>query len=265
MSLRARIRVIWIAITGAMTFGSYAVARAAGWDPVKVALILAIPLLLGLVAVQIVLVRRARQRMERAFLSEDIPGLRREVASLIDFFRDQPRVREALRLSEAVILALEEKFAEARAILESLDQSALGEAQLPTVMNNLAWCMAHLGEADRAIELARTALARAEGRPPGHIAYLLGTLGVAQVLAGQPAEAVEVLQKALGKGAGQPRPQAIRAYYLGEALRALGRSAEAQAAYERAVAEAPHSTYARRARERLQAADHKAGASTTTL
>ena len=257
MKLRPKIRLVWIAITVAVTFVSYFGSRAIGFDPVKAALILIVPLLLSLVAVQLKLVRDAHRKLQRAFAAEDLPAVRHELSQLIDYFRDQPRMRELLRMAEASAYVAEEKFPEARAILESIDQSILGEESLPTIQNNLAYCMAHLGEAERAIELARAAVGRAEGQSPAMVANLLGTLGVCQLLAGHADEAVPILQKALGRGAqGQPvqrHAQAIRAYYLGEALAKVGRAQEANDAWERAVKEAPQTRYGRRAQEKRAA------------
>src|SRR5215813_7647065 len=207
MTLRTRIRLIWIAITVVVTFGSFFGARALGWDPVKLALILLIPLLLALVAVQVTLVRGAQQRLARAFATEDLPAMRHELLQLIDYFRDQPRMRELLRMAEASAFVAEEKHAEARAVLESIDQSILGEEALPTIQNNLAWCMAHLGEHERAIEMARAAVGRADGQSAATVANLLGTLGVCYVLGGRAQEAVPILQKALGRGATAQPPQ----------------------------------------------------------
>jgi tetratricopeptide (TPR) repeat protein len=258
LKLRARIRVIWIAITVVMTFGSFFGARAMGWDPVKLALILLLPLLLALLAVQVTQVRGAQRRLTQAFATENFSAMRHELLQLIDYFRDQPRMREVLRMAEASALVAEEKYAEARAVLESIDQAILGEEALPTIQNNLAFCMAQLGEVDAAIEMSRAAVGRAEGQSAGTVANLLGTLGMCYVQAGRAGEAVPLLQKALGRGA-QAQPvqrygQAIRAYYLGEALLAEGRKSEANEAFDRAVKEAPGTRYARRAQEKRAAA-----------
>src|SRR5262245_10396437 len=187
------------------------------------------------------LVRGAQQRLSRAFAQEDLSAVRHELLQLIDYFREQPRMRELLRMAEASAFVAEEKYAEARAVLEAIDQSILGEEALPTIQNNLAWCMAQLGETERAIELARAAVGRAEGQSASTVANLLGTLGMCYVQAGRAEEAVPILQKALGRGAQanppQPHGQAIRAYYLGEALAALGRTGEAADAWRRAARE----------------------------
>jgi tetratricopeptide (TPR) repeat protein len=254
--LRGRIRSFWIAITAVATFGSFIGARALGWDPVKLALLLLLPLLVALLAVQVSLVRRAQHRLAQAFAREDLAAIRRELLDLIDYFRSQPRMRELLRMAEASAFVAEEKYAEARAVLESIDQSILGEEALPTIQNNLAFCMAHLGEPERAIDLARAAIARGEGQSDAMMANLLGTLGVCQVRAGKAEEAIPVLQKALGRGA-QAQPvqrsaQALRAYFLGEALAAAGRAADADQAFARAEQEAPGTRYARRAQEKRQ-------------
>ncbi len=61
------------------------------------------------------------------------------------------------------------------------------------------------------------------------------------------------LEQALASPRLRAPAQATRAYYLGEALQASGRTAEACAAYQRAREQAPLSRYGRRAAERLQA------------
>ena len=50
---------------------------------------------------------------------------------------------------------------------------------------------------------------------------------------------------------GTPQAQAIRAYYLGEALRALGRAEDARAAYARSIDARPTSRWASRARAEM--------------
>jgi predicted Zn-dependent protease len=253
MTLRARVRLIWIVITVAVTCASWYGSQIAHRDPVKTAFLVLLPLLAVLVAVQVVLVRRAQRQLERAFAADDLPALRSHLGELSDYFRGQPRIRERLRLGSAQVAMAEERYAEARAILESLDQNVLGEELLPNIQSATAFCMTHLGETSAAVELARTAVGRVGGADDDRVADLLGILGACLVQDGQPGDGVPILQKAIGRGAGQPRGQAVRAYYLGEGLQALGRSADARAAWERAVAAAPASRFAGRARERLAA------------
>src|SRR5690349_20796149 len=71
MTLGARIRGVRVAITVGVTVVSWLVSRAFGWDPVKAALVLLVPLVLALVSVQVVLVGRVQRRLERAFAQED--------------------------------------------------------------------------------------------------------------------------------------------------------------------------------------------------
>ena len=116
--------------------------------------------------------------------------------------------------------------------------------------NLVAWVAAHAGQTARAVEVARAnadASSDARLRP-----YLLGTLGAALVLDGQPAAALVPLRESLALG-GPRWAQAVRRYYLGEALAALGRFDEARAEWHEAVTIAPKSRWGRRARERLDA------------
>ena len=107
MSLRRRIRALWLGVTLGVTFASFIAARARAWDPIKIALTLLLPLVLVLVAVQVAMLRGAQRRMAQALAREDLPALRKEVAELIEFFRAQPRVREMLRTAQGQILILD--------------------------------------------------------------------------------------------------------------------------------------------------------------
>jgi tetratricopeptide (TPR) repeat protein len=246
MTLRTRIRLLWLLVTLLLCAGSFALARVVGWDPTRTALWFVIPLGLTLVALQIALVRASQRRLQRALSHGDVSAVRHELAELVATYRGQPRVRELLRSMEANLLVLEERYPEARALLESIDQSVIGEERLPMLQSQLAWCMAHVGDAEPAVELARAALGRAQSQPVDVQAYCQGALGVAYVLAGKPAQALPLLSA--NAEVGGARNQSARAFYLGEALRAEGRMSEARAAYDRAAAIAPEGPFGKRAR-----------------
>jgi hypothetical protein len=78
----------------------------------------------------------------------------------------------------------------------------------------------------------------------------LGTLGTALVLSNQFQEGIPLLEQALARG-GLPGAQAMRAFFLGEGLRALGDNAAAADAYRRAATEAPANDFGRRAQQAL--------------
>lgn len=160
---------------------------------------------------------------------------------------------EQLRMNESTVYSTAGQHAQAIAILESIDPARLAAPWRPWYLNNLAWSLAHAGQAARAVGLARESIAASEAAGDRAVlahdlrAFQLGTLGACLVLAGEPEPAVAPLEQALARG-GKPRHQAARAFYLGEALRALGRTDEAAAAYERAATEAPDSEHGERAK-----------------
>jgi tetratricopeptide (TPR) repeat protein len=144
-------------------------------------------------------------------------------------------------------------FATGAAILARVDREALPPAEAALLLNNLAWFEAHRGRCAKAVSLADEAVACAEAAQLSVLPYCLGTLGAARVLAGRPQSAVAVLERALALGEGDGYAQSIRAFYLGEALFALGRREQSAGAWGRAIAESPASSWAERARERLGA------------
>jgi tetratricopeptide (TPR) repeat protein len=183
------------------------------------------------------------------------------VVTSLSFVDLAPSLGELLRRAQAMAqtigqivhagtLCAEERFDEAIAVLEAIDRPQVPPAFLVTLDNTLAWALAQAGQAERAITLSRSTIPRASDlqRP-----YCQGTLGTSLLLAGHPRDAVELLRAALVGGAHDPRAQAIRAFYLGEALWGLERLEEAVAAYEHAAAVAPRSRHAERARQALAA------------
>jgi tetratricopeptide (TPR) repeat protein len=161
-----------------------------------------------------------------------------------------------LRQTSALVLLQEERWSEGRAALEAIELSS-GEAPGEILMrdNNLAWALAHDGAPREAVALAERTRERADAQSSRalHVALLDGTLGAALTLDGQHAKALVSLRRAIAVG-GSPGAQSVRHYYLGHALFALGETEEARRAWERARAEAPASSWARRATERLAAA-----------
>lgn len=186
-----------------------------------------------------------KKRMRQALALEDATVARQT----LDQLRVDGALPNELAMSEALVYELEGQHREAvRALERLIDSGELGASDLAYARNNLAWSLAQIGEAERAIAVAEQAL---DGAPPWLAPYCLGTLGVAQLLAGRTQAAITTLREALGAGDGQGRAQSIRAFYLGEALRGLGRFDEAAWAYERCMREAPNLGWATRARGRL--------------
>jgi tetratricopeptide (TPR) repeat protein len=200
---------------------------------------------------------RAHARLAKLVLEEDFRAAHAQLDELKDVYATMPKHLEWLRLGEGSILAREGRFKDACALLESLDRRLLGAASVPRLLNSLAWALAHVGRTSEAVTTARESLeSTAEALDRALVgedlrAYQLGTLGTALVLDGQAAEAIAPLEQALARG-GRPGAQAIRAFYLGEALRAAGKGPEARKAYARAVEAAPSTDYGKRASAQLE-------------
>jgi tetratricopeptide (TPR) repeat protein len=140
----------------------------------------------------------------------------------------------------------DERHAEVRARCGAALGRTMPARHRAIVENALAWAMAHDGDAAAAVPIAEAAVAGGGALSETERALCVGTLGIALARADRPTEALVQLEKALGMG-GTPRAQAIRAFYVGEALRALGKAEEARAAYARCIRELPASKWATRA------------------
>ncbi|MBL8613593.1 MAG: tetratricopeptide repeat protein [Myxococcales bacterium] len=164
---------------------------------------------------------------------------------------------EQLRMNESLVYSTSGHHAQAIALLESIDPERLSAPWRPWYLNNLAWSLAHAGQAARAVAMARESIAASDAAGDATVmredlrAFQLGTLGASLVLAGDAEDAVAPLEQSVARG-GKPRHQAARAFYLGEALRALGRGDEARAAYDRAIGEAPDSEHGVKAKAALE-------------
>lgn len=146
-------------------------------------------------------------------------------------------------LLEAGCMAFQERYQQAAGILSRLNAAAMNEASQTLTLNSLAWCKAHLGEAD-AVEIARDAVKRAEaGAEAPVVALCRGTLGSALVLAGNAEEAVAPLEAAIQSNGDRPAQLACHAYYLAMANWNLGKMEQARASLERAVAAAPNTRF----------------------
>jgi tetratricopeptide (TPR) repeat protein len=206
------------------------------------------------------------ERLMRAIAAERTGEALEHVASLKEAYADYPSMLAQLGVNEAALLTSVGRNGDALRVLEAIDREKLAAAWRPWHANNLAFCLAEEGQAERGLTLVRESIALSERAASlgekilGHDALeasQLGTLGACLVKTGAYEEAREALERSLGLG-GAPGLRAGRAYYLGEALRPLGRLDEAKAAFDQALREAPESPWAKRARSALDAlADHR--------
>jgi tetratricopeptide (TPR) repeat protein len=209
--------------------------------------------LVGLISIVTLVVwwlKRYERRLEEAMDRCDVVAAQKvldQIARVMGSPGGNTRGGAIVALNRAVLLQLQDRWAEARKALLAIDRALLTGPQRAILDNNLAWCLAHEGRGEEAVELARAALARAKRVK---VPSCLGTLGAALLAAGKSTEALTYLQDAIRRG-GRNRDQATRLYHVGECQRALGRPDLAEQAYAEAVRLAPQSQFARHARERL--------------
>src|SRR5690348_1288872 len=97
-------------------------------------------------------------RWQQAWQREDTEEVRRLLPVLRFYYRHSPRMLEAFRFYEAVALAYREaRFAEARVLFDLLDERLLPDELRQLKLAYLAWCLAHLGEPQQALELVQFA------------------------------------------------------------------------------------------------------------
>jgi tetratricopeptide (TPR) repeat protein len=205
----------------------------------------------------LLVVKRAYRRLSAAVEREDYADARGLLLELRAIYRGSRSATEWLQLQEGTVLSMQGKYAEAAALLQSIDRGRLGAMWAPLLLNNLAWALALAGKPDAGVARARESIEAWDKAANRAItsndlrACQLGTLGAALVLSGEAAEGVSLLEQSLARG-GRAREQAARAFFLGEGLRALGREEDAATAYRRAAAEAPESEFGRRGRSALE-------------
>jgi tetratricopeptide (TPR) repeat protein len=200
-----------------------------------------------------VLVRRASARLAAAFRRGDTETARKVLHEIVACASPTPGNLTAARLTEASLLGVEGRHEQASRLLEAIDPAPLASLQRALLFNNLAYARALAGRGDDAVDAAE----KARRLCPPHAdartrARILGTLGIARVRAGQYDTGVALLVDVLQAG-GTPRDQAVRAYFLGEGLRAIGRVIEARDAWKLGAREAPASEWGKRSAERLSA------------
>jgi tetratricopeptide (TPR) repeat protein len=247
MSLRGRIRAMRWPMVAAFTVLA---VGADGHIPGAVPVVAMGALMLMVWLAPKIILWRALVRLSAAAERDDARGYRRACDELAAYYATaRPPARLVVKLLEANALTFEERWMDARAVLDSIPVEQL---RSPLYFESyLGAVLSQVGETDRALELARTALARAEADVPRMIATCRLNLGAALVLAGRFADAVVQLKTVRGRPLNRAFSQTMRSYYLGEALRGLGRLDEARAAYGQAVALKPENRWGRRAKARL--------------
>lgn len=180
------------------------------------------------------------------------------IADVRDLYGEHPKALLQVGINEAELLLLVGKNAEAVRLLESISPDALGPEWRPWHANNLAWSLLQVGEAERALPVARRSLELYKANPGKAMtgesleASQLATLGACLSATGAHEDAKEALDRSLAIG-GTPTQQSARAFYLGEALSGLGRPDDASEAYARAMREAPEGHFAERAKKAREA------------
>ncbi len=247
MSLRNRIRLIWVTLIGLWIVVWFRHPDNSGgkWEFWSALLVTAIG-----IAIANILARSSLQQFKKALSIEDIPTARREHANLIGFWRR--RGRETIKAYGINILLLEERYQEALNELQALDAKKLGKKGVPVIENQIAWCKAHLGEPAKARDISESVLSQLETMGPDYFSSAHLVLGTANFLLGRPSEAVPHLEQAYTISTDAPTRRATAAFYLGEALSALGKLGDAREAYQHAHGALPNGRFGTRALERLR-------------
>jgi len=234
MSLQNRDRLIWIGLIVAWVLWwiRYPVSSNLKWKFLSWLLVIVI----GVVCSNI-LGRRSLRLFRTALATEDIPTAQREHANLAGFWKR--RARETTKAFGINILLLEEKYQDALTQLEALDRRKLPKNAGPIIDNQIAWCLVQLGEPEKGMRIAQSALPQLEtmGRDYGASAHEV--VGAGNVLVGNASEAVPHLEQA-DASSKLPAIKASAAFYLGEAFSALNKTDEARGAYRRACEALPN-------------------------
>jgi tetratricopeptide (TPR) repeat protein len=191
--------------------------------------------------------RRRWRLLSEAISAGDVERADAIWQELVVRFTAAQRGTAQLRYYEAGLLALREDWQAALATLETL---AAWKQGAEFVSGLRARCLAELGRTDDAIALAEATLTK-PGLRRLTVASVRTTVGIVQLKRGEFARALTTLDEVAATSPANALLATV-SFYRGEALRALGRFAEALQAYERTVAVVPLSRRAAHARERLR-------------
>jgi tetratricopeptide (TPR) repeat protein len=199
--------------------------------------------------------RRAFLRLSHAIVGQDVERAL-ELADNLAAQATTRGTREFLVANRGIALVMGEQWKSGTAVLRGVDRGLLSPLARLVVDNDLAWGLTHAGAHDEAIALARATAeaARADKTlEPVFLGCCIGTLGAALVRANMPEPGLVHLREAHAIPA-PPRASAARLLYIGDAEEALGRAAEARAAWGDAARLSPDSPWGRHAAERLKSA-----------
>ncbi len=247
LSLRNKVRLVIVAVI-LLWFLSHALFVGVGnflegrefWT-----LLLAV--VIGIVFANLI-VRRAMSRYRAAVAREDLQAAQREYETLRDFWRR--RGSETIKTYGINLVLLEGRYRDALDQLQALDIKRIRKKGAPAVTNQIAWCLAQLGEPAKALELAQSVLAQLESMGPqftvsGHL-----VIGTSYLFLGKHGEAVSHLEQANNTTFASTK--SVASFYLGECYTALSDSQKARLAYQQAHEASPKGKFGKRALEHFQ-------------
>jgi tetratricopeptide (TPR) repeat protein len=244
--------VLWLGVVvSAVVFAAIVKTSAFYFFPIPVLVTLYVPRRLN-----VRYIRAAYKQVARLSEAGSFDASRRLIFELRGLYVGSRSATEGLRLMEGSLLSLEGRYAEAAALLASIDPAQLAPGHRPVLLSHLSWSLALSGSPAAAVLRARESFAASDAAGDRPIsaqdlrASQLCSLGTALVLAGDVHEGVPLLEQAMARG-GSPRQQGARAFFLAEGLRGLGRHTDAATAYHRAIQEGPSSEFGKRAEAAL--------------
>ena len=208
---------------------------------------LLLALVIGIASANLI-VRRAASRFRAAVAREDLQAARGDYETLRDFWRR--RGSETIKAYGINLLLLEGRYRDALDQLQALDMKRIGKKGAPVITNQIAWCLAQLGEPAKALELAQSVLAQLESMGPQFTASGHLVIGTSFLFLGKPEEAVSHLEQVNNTTFASTKSAA--SFYLGECYSTLGDSQKARLSYQQAHAASPKGKFGIRALEHAQ-------------
>src|SRR5260370_1976160 len=126
----------------------------------------------------------------------------------------------------------------------------IGKKGAPVITNQIAWCLAQLGQPAKALELAQSVLAQLESMGPQFTARGYLVIGTSFLFLGKPQEAISHLERANNTTFASTK--SVASFYLAECYPALGDTQKARLAYHQAHEASPNGKFGTRALEHAQ-------------